>query len=75
LARLTYVSYDWNDTSRWFDLTDKDGYSLRVLFSTDEQLPEKEAVVLNALREHVSTSQLKLDAPTRKALGISDYLP
>ena len=74
LGRLVSVCYDGNDRSRWFDLADQDGYSLRLLFSIGDPLPEKETAVLTALREQVRTCGLKVDLDTRRALGISDYL-
>ena len=74
LGRLVSVYYDDNDKSRWFDLADQDGYSLRLLFSIGDPLPEKETAVLTALREQVRTCGLKVDLDTRRALGISDYL-
>lgn len=75
LARLAAVSYDGNDRSRWFDIADRDGYSLRLLYSVADPLPEKEAVVLTALREHVLRSGLSLDLDTRRALGVGDSQP
>jgi hypothetical protein len=74
LDRLLSVSYDANDRAGWFDLTDQDGRSLRLLFPVFE-LGEKETVVLTALRDHVRSCGLKVDLDTRRALGISDYLP
>lgn len=74
LGRLASVSYDGNERSRWFDLIDQDGYFLRLLFSVGEPLPEKEAAVLTAVREHVRKCCVKVDLDTRRALGISDYL-
>jgi hypothetical protein len=75
LDRLASVSYDGNDRGRWFDVADQDGYSLRLLFSVTEPLPERESAVLTVLRDHVRDCHLKVDLDTRRALGISDYLP
>jgi hypothetical protein len=75
LGRLASVSYDGNDRSRWFDLSDEDGYSLRLLFSVAEPVPGEEAAVLTALRDHVRECGLKVDLDTRRALGISDFTP
>jgi len=74
LGRLASVSYDGNDRSCWFDLADQDGYSLRLLFGV-AALTEKEDAVLTALRDHVRECGVKVDLDTRRALGISDYLP
>lgn len=75
LERLATVTYDGNDRSRWFDLSDLDGYSLRLLFSVAEPLPDKENAVLTALRDHVRSCGVTVDLYTRRALGISDYQP
>jgi hypothetical protein len=79
LARLANVSYHANDVERQLDLSDQDGHSLMLLFSAAQAPPEKEtaekeAAVLRAIREHVSTSHVKVDLETRRALGIGDYL-
>ena len=74
LDRLAHVSYDSNDRHRWFDIAEQNGYSLRLQFPVHE-LGEKETAVLSALADRVTRCGLKVGPGTRRALGISDYLP
>ncbi|HTW99964.1 MAG TPA: hypothetical protein VMD59_14370 [Acidimicrobiales bacterium] len=71
LTRLARVDYDSNDRARWFDLADRDGRTLRLLFPVG-QLTAEEAAVLAALREHVDAHGPLVDPPVRRALGIAD---
>jgi hypothetical protein len=67
LARLAFVSFDYNDQWHWFDLKDARGQSLRLVFAATTPT-ERERAVLRALREHVVASQLQIDADTEAAL-------
>jgi hypothetical protein len=68
LARLSSVSFDYNDQRHWFDLQDGRGRSLRLVFAVGAPT-ETERAVLAALREHVAASRLVVDHDTEAALA------
>lgn len=70
LGQLTFLSFDYNDQQRWFDLQDGRGHSLRLLFGVST-VTDKETAVLAALREHVAASGLAVDRETEAALSLS----
>ncbi len=70
LGRLAFVSFDYNDQRRWFDLTDARRHSVRLVFAVGRPTG-RETAVLAALREHVAASRLEVDPGTEAALSAS----